>query len=84
MPRHNPNLIAIFSISPADAKEFVKETGFPGTPLLDATSAVANQYSVTNCPRVFVLKGPKILYENADGDRPLTQNEWRHIALFLR
>ncbi len=82
-PRPDPNLIAIFSISPADAKEFVKETGFPGTPLLDATSTVANQYGVTNCPRVFVLKGPKILYQNADGDRPLTKDEWQHITPYL-
>ncbi len=81
--RHNPNLIAIFSISPADAKEFVRETGFPGTPLLDSNSTVASQYGVTNCPRVFVLKGPKILYKNADGDRLLTQEEWQHISPFL-
>ena len=83
IPRHDANLVAIFSIGPADAKEFVQETGFSGTPLLDANLTVASQYRVTNCPRVFVLEGSKVLCKNADGDRPLTQEEWRHIAPFL-
>lgn len=81
--RNNSNILGVFSIGPQDTRDFVRTTGFPGKPLLDNNSAVAEHYKATLCPRIFVLQGTTVLYSSPQGGKPLSEGELQQVAKYL-